>query len=155
MTATMEQLKARWQTEDGKRRLKAVVQAAKECHWSDELSGFPFVEEIVRDRDTGPFFSFREQTDQALQKTQLLFGAVERTSRYDFAKGLHGLLDLLDHHFQSFLCLNDIFVKHHNGSLRADGSRGQKMTEFIMKLLHQLLASLQIRGFLQFAGVNA
>jgi len=52
MPATHEQLKARWKTEDGKRRLAEVVARAKKReNWSFVLKGFPFVDEVENGRD--------------------------------------------------------------------------------------------------------
>jgi len=52
MAATWEQLKARWQTDDGKERLAKVIEAAKKGEdWAAILEGFPFVEEVENGRD--------------------------------------------------------------------------------------------------------
>ena len=52
MPATDEQLRERWKTEDGQRRLKAIVDALKaKKHWESILAGFPYVEEVKNGRD--------------------------------------------------------------------------------------------------------
>ena len=52
MPATPEQLRARWETEDGKRRLDDVVEAAKKGEpWARILEGFAHVDEVRNGRD--------------------------------------------------------------------------------------------------------
>ena len=47
MPATPEQLKDRWKTKDGQRRLKAVLQTKSDDEIVGILDGFPFVDEVA------------------------------------------------------------------------------------------------------------
>ena len=50
--ATLEQLRDRWRTDDGKKRLAKVIEAAKKKEdWAHILKGFPYVEEVENRRD--------------------------------------------------------------------------------------------------------
>ena len=52
MPATPEQLKARWQTEDGERRLAQVIELARRGEdWEPVLKGFPFADEVENGLD--------------------------------------------------------------------------------------------------------
>ena len=52
MPATPEQLKARWETEDGKRRLAELIMAARvRLDWAFILVGFPHSDEVALGRD--------------------------------------------------------------------------------------------------------
>ena len=53
MWTTLEQLKERWITDDGKKRLKSVVEAARrqDPKWSSILDGFPHAAEVKNGRD--------------------------------------------------------------------------------------------------------
>jgi len=55
MPATTEQLKARWQTEDGRRRLAQVIELARRGKdWAPVLKGFPFRDEAENGLDVIP-----------------------------------------------------------------------------------------------------
>jgi len=50
--ASWEQLRERWETDDGRRRLAKVIEAAKKKEdWAAILKGFPYVEEVYNGRD--------------------------------------------------------------------------------------------------------
>jgi|GEM_PF-382551 len=52
MPATKEQLKERWHTDDGKKRLAKVIEALQRGEdWAPILEGFPHVEEVANGRD--------------------------------------------------------------------------------------------------------